>query len=99
MTRQDIAWQGAETAGWYLESVRGAIPFAQEQLAIMLQIVAQGREPVTRFLDVGAGDGALTAVMLARYPQADAGRRAGPIGGCRGAARAGGSRSGHSRLA
>jgi cyclopropane fatty-acyl-phospholipid synthase-like methyltransferase len=68
--RQDVLWQDDAAVRWFLDSVRGAIPFAAEQLKIMLQMVAHGREPVARFLDVGAGDGTLTAAMLARYPDA-----------------------------
>ena len=75
MTRQDdptpAAWQQKKTAHWYLDSVRGAIPFAGEQFAVMLQIVANGRQPLRRFLDLGAGDGVLSAVLLARYPAAE----------------------------
>src|SRR5215210_3663786 len=75
MTRPDdtapAAWQLEQTIQWFLDSVRGAIPFAQEHFAIMLQIVANGRQPVRRFLDLGAGDGVLSAVLLARYPAAE----------------------------
>jgi len=75
MTQQDIpvlaAWQQEKTVRWFLDSVRGAIPFAQEQFAVMLQVVENGRQPVRRFLDLGAGDGVLSAVMLARYPAAE----------------------------
>src|SRR5215212_5854220 len=75
MTPQDdvapAAWQQEKTAQWFLDSVRGAIPFAREQFAVLLQIVANGRQPVRRFLDVGAGDGVLSAVLLARYPAAE----------------------------
>src|SRR5215216_4922209 len=77
MTRQDVpapalaAWQQEQTVQWFLDSVRGAIPFAREQFAVMLHIVEGGRQPVGRFLDLGAGDGVLSAVMLARYPAAE----------------------------
>jgi tRNA (cmo5U34)-methyltransferase len=79
MTRQEApalapaleAWQQEKTVHWYLDSVRGAIPFAREQFALLLQIVANGRQPVRRFLDLGAGDGVLSAVLLARYPAAE----------------------------
>ncbi|MBA3449808.1 MAG: class I SAM-dependent methyltransferase [Chloroflexia bacterium] len=72
MSRQDVAWQGEEAVRWFLGSVRGAIPFSAEQLRVMLAMVDTGRQPVKRVLDVGAGDGLLAAVMLARYPQSDA---------------------------
>src|SRR5215218_212079 len=75
MTRLDdaapAAWQLEQTVQWFLDSVRGAIPFAREQFAVLLQIVENGRQPVRRFLDVGAGDGVLSAVLLARYPAAE----------------------------
>jgi len=75
MIRQDdpalAAWQHEETVRWYLDSVRGAIPFAREQFAVMVEIVANGRQPLRRFLDLGAGDGILSAVLLARYPAAE----------------------------
>src|SRR5215203_5755355 len=76
MTRQDLpalalaAWQQEKTVRWFLDSVRGAIPLAREQFAVMLRIIENGRQPVGRFLDLGAGDGVLTAVLLARYPTA-----------------------------
>jgi tRNA (cmo5U34)-methyltransferase len=65
------AWQQEKTVQWYLDSVRGAIPFAREQFSVMLQIVENGRQPVRRFLDLGAGDGVLSSVLLARYPTAE----------------------------
>src|SRR5215203_1663061 len=77
MTRQDLpalalaAWQQEKTVRWFLDSVRGAIPLAREQFAVMLHIIENGRQPVGRFLDLGAGDGVLTAVLLARYPAAE----------------------------
>ena len=74
MTRLDDAapaWQQEKTVQWYLDSVRGAIPFTREQFAVMLQIVENGRQPVRRFLDLGAGDGILSAVLLARYAAAE----------------------------
>src|SRR5215203_4942881 len=77
MTRQDLpalalaAWQQEKTVRWFLDSVRGAIPLAREQFAVMLRIVENGRQPIGRFLDLGSGDGVLTAVLLARYPAAE----------------------------
>ena len=72
MVRQDTRWQDAATVRWYLDSVRGAIPFAAEHVAVMLQMLANSRLPVRRFLDLGAGDGFLSAVLLAHYPAAEA---------------------------
>ena len=75
MTRQDdpppAAWQRDATVRFYLDSVRGAIPFAHEQFTAMLDIIVNGRQSVRRFLDLGAGDGVLSAVLLSRYPAAE----------------------------
>src|SRR5687767_772134 len=72
MGRRDVAWQDDETVRYYLDSVRAAIPFAAEQVAVMLRMLEQGRQPVSRFLDVGCGDGFLSAAALGGYPGAEA---------------------------
>jgi tRNA (cmo5U34)-methyltransferase len=61
-------WKLAPVAEQFL-SIRAGIPLAQEQIAIMLAILASRGEPVTRFLDLGCGDGILGAAILGRYPQ------------------------------
>jgi cyclopropane fatty-acyl-phospholipid synthase-like methyltransferase len=75
VTEQDViapaAWQQEVTVRYFLDSVRGAIPFAREQFAAMLDLIANGRQPLRRFLDLGAGSGALSAVLLSRYPAAE----------------------------
>ena len=75
MTEPDVpapaAWQNEATVRYFLDSVRGVIPFAREQFAAMLDIVANGRQPLRRFLDLGAGSGVLSAVLLSRYPAAE----------------------------
>ena len=72
MTRGDGAWQSDNAVRYYLDAVRGAIPFAAEQMAVMLRMVRQEPQPVARFLDVGCGDGFVSAVMLGAYPRAEA---------------------------
>lgn len=71
MGRRDITWRDDETVHYYLESVRGAIPFAVEQVAVVLRMLEQG-PPSGRFLDVGCGDGFLSAAMLGAHPGAEA---------------------------
>lgn len=65
-------WKGAELASTFLTGVRGAIPLAQEQLDVMLRLVAAVEGPVGGFLDVGCGDGVLAAAILERFPAAEA---------------------------
>ncbi len=49
---------------------RASIPMAQEQIGVMLTMLGSRPTPVTRFLDLGCGDGILGAAMLSRYPNA-----------------------------
>jgi tRNA (cmo5U34)-methyltransferase len=60
-------WKLAPVAEQFL-SIRAGIPLAQEQISIMLSILASRGEPVKRFLDLGCGDGILGAAVLERYP-------------------------------
>jgi tRNA (cmo5U34)-methyltransferase len=68
--RTDEVWKTSAVARIYLEGVRGAIPLAQEQLDVMLRLLAAGGRPVRDFLDLGCGDGALAAAIFERFPQA-----------------------------
>lgn len=70
--RRDVVWQNAESAQWFLESVRGGLPFAAAQFDVMLHMVAAANLPIRRFLDIGSGDGILSAVMLNSYPASEA---------------------------
>ena len=67
--RTDEIWKESSLANVYLEGVRGAIPLAEEQLAIMLRLVAASGRPIRRFLDLGCGDGVLGAAILGRHPE------------------------------
>jgi tRNA (cmo5U34)-methyltransferase len=60
-------WKLAPVAQQFL-SIRAGIPLAQEQIGIMLTILATRAEPVERFLDLGCGDGILGAAILGQYP-------------------------------
>ena len=69
--RVDRVWQSDTVVQNYLAGTRGAIPLAQEQIAVMGRIVAAARpQGVRSFLDLGCGDGVLGAVLLERYPSA-----------------------------
>lgn len=66
----DKVWQSEALVSGYLESVRGAIPLAKEQLEIMLRLLNRRKRRLSRFLDLGCGDGVLGAAILAVHPQA-----------------------------
>lgn len=63
-------WKSKEVAEKYLSGVRGAIPLAQEQIEIMLRVIAGCDIKIERILDLGCGDGILTASILQQYPYA-----------------------------
>ena len=68
----DAVWKSSSLAKTFLEGIRGAIPFAQAQIDVMLRLIAACERPVERILDLGCGDGVLAASILDRYPQARA---------------------------
>jgi tRNA (cmo5U34)-methyltransferase len=72
MARGDTVWQADAAARYFLDDVRGALPYAAEQFDAMLRLIGAGGRPVRRFIDLGSGDGALSAVLLAAHPEADA---------------------------
>lgn len=63
-------WKSREVAEKYLSGVRGAIPLAQEQIEIMLRVIAGCDIKIERILDLGCGDGVLIASILQQYPSA-----------------------------
>jgi ubiquinone/menaquinone biosynthesis C-methylase UbiE len=70
--RTDVVWSDASLATVYLEGVRGAIPLANQQIDVMLRLIAARGCGVRRFLDLGCGDGILANAVLSLYPEAEA---------------------------
>lgn len=62
--RQDQAWQRPEAAKRF-RSVREALPYAMDHLAFIDALLSTGPN-ITRFLDVGSGDGFLSAHVMQR---------------------------------
>lgn len=71
---RDDVWKSATLVETFLSGVRGGIPYAGDQIAIMLRVLeAVARDqPFKRFLDLGSGDGTLAAAVLSRFPDATA---------------------------
>jgi methylase of polypeptide subunit release factors len=70
--RDDKIWQSASIVAQYLSGVSAAIPYKPDQLDVMVRMVeANGVKPTDalRFLDIGCGDGVLSATLLSRFPQ------------------------------
>src|SRR5687768_71382 len=70
MVRSDMVWQEAKLSQLYLEGVRGAIPLAQEQIEVMMHLVRFACPTVSRFMDLGCGDGILGHALFDHYPAA-----------------------------
>ena len=68
--RTDQIWQNRTVAEGFLTGVRGAIPFATEQINIALRILDQLDRPILRVADLGCGDGAIAHAILTHYPDA-----------------------------
>jgi SAM-dependent methyltransferase len=69
---RDDVWKSEALVANFLSGVRGGIPYAADQIAMMLRIAGAGERPVARFLDLGSGDGALAAAVLGQFPEAKA---------------------------
>lgn len=65
-------WKSDWLVKRFLEGVRGGIPYASDQIEVMLRLLAAGERPLERFLDLGSGSGLLAIAILAQYPDARA---------------------------
>jgi len=72
VTRLDVMWQNAELVQRFVDEVRGGVPYGADQLAIMSRVVAGGRRPVRRLLDLGCGSGVVAQALLADHAGAEA---------------------------
>lgn len=68
--RTDQIWQNRTVAERFLTGIRGAIPFATEQIDIALRVLDQLELPMRRVADLGCGDGAIAHAILTHYPEA-----------------------------
>ena len=65
------SWKEKVVVDSFLNGKRGAIPFATEQLNIMLKLLSHLNNEVSSFIDIGAGDGILSHLLLERYNSAN----------------------------
>jgi tRNA (cmo5U34)-methyltransferase len=70
--RTDEVWKNDWLVKRFLDGVRGGIPYASDQIEIMLRLIAASGRPIGRFLDLGSGSGLLAIAILAQYPSARA---------------------------
>ena len=62
-------WKTENLAETYLEGVRSAIPFAYEEIEILLRIIKFFKPNLNSFLDLGCGDGVLGKTLLTNKPE------------------------------
>ena len=72
MNANKSAWQTKELAAAFLGGVRGAIPGADLQLAVIRRIAELWLPAPARILDLGCGDGILGRLLLEAFPGAKA---------------------------
>jgi len=70
LAAKDEVWKSAAVVRTFLDGVRGGIPLVAEQIDVMLRLLAASGRPLERFLDLGCGDGVLSAAVLAAWPRA-----------------------------
>jgi ubiquinone/menaquinone biosynthesis C-methylase UbiE len=63
-------WKLKARAVDYLTEIRGAIPFAAEQIELMRRLVVSRKSSVHKVLDLGCGDGVLGQAILDDFPKA-----------------------------
>jgi ubiquinone/menaquinone biosynthesis C-methylase UbiE len=64
------AWRDAEFAAPFLEERRHLIPALEVQEALIAALLARIERPVERFLDLGAGAGAFSELVMTACPEA-----------------------------
>src|SRR3954447_6150355 len=65
-------WKNDWVVRRFLDGVRGGIPYANDQLEVMLRLLDAHTSPIEKFLDLGSGSGLLAIAILTRHPAARA---------------------------
>ena len=65
-------WQGAEKVDAFLRRRETVIPMIDVQEELIGTLLDRHPHPIARFLDLGSGDGAMSELVLARRPGAEA---------------------------
>jgi SAM-dependent methyltransferase len=68
----DEVWKNEWVVRRFLEGARGGIPYANDQIDVMMRLVDSNPRPLRAFLDLGSGSGLLALAILARHPEARA---------------------------
>jgi tRNA (cmo5U34)-methyltransferase len=68
--RSDVVWKNEALVRTFLGGVRGGIPYANDQIAILLRLLRARGTQVEAFADLGCGSGVLARAILSEYPNA-----------------------------
>jgi tRNA (cmo5U34)-methyltransferase len=60
-------WKNRLGVESFLSEGRNSVPYASDQLKVMLYLLQYSENPVNKFIDLGAGDGILSQVILERF--------------------------------
>jgi len=66
------AWQRPEIVSVFLRERRTVMPLLDVQEDLVRRLLVRHPHPMTRFLDLGAGDGAMSELVLSLKPRAEA---------------------------
>jgi tRNA (cmo5U34)-methyltransferase len=72
MTREAVRTHFEEEAATYIDHIVNFIPHYREQNSLMMDLLPFPREAAIRVLDMGAGPGVLSGLLLEKYPKAEA---------------------------
>jgi ubiquinone/menaquinone biosynthesis C-methylase UbiE len=72
MERRDEVWKSEERAKRFINEVRPALPWADEQMEVLFRLIEARGGAINRFADLGCGDGVLSAAILDRFPESSA---------------------------
>ena len=67
--RQDVVWQNETLVNTFVQGIRGGIPYANDQIAVMLRLLRSNGD-VKTFADLGCGSGVLAQAVLREFPNA-----------------------------
>lgn len=71
MPRLDEVWKDRELVRTFLDGIRGGVPYAADQLAMMLRVLAAPEASLRNVMDLGCGSGVLARTIVTQYPEAD----------------------------
>ncbi len=67
----DSAWKSQEMVDDWVSGLREWLPFADETLSLMTQLLQSRGRTVNRCLDLGAGEGVVAELVLRSFPDAE----------------------------